>query len=75
MKAERAADLSAITKDTLFWSDLGDNRVGPILRDLTEALAESGDPEFVRRVASRMRRMASSLECMSRRMEHTRKQI
>ncbi len=65
---ERHTAGAVITPDTLFWSDLGDNRIGPILRELTEALADS-DPAFVRRVAARMRLMASSLECMSRRMD------
>lgn len=50
---------------TLSWADIGDNRIGPLMRELIEALADSGDPHLVRHVARRMRLLASSLECMS----------
>lgn len=56
---------------TIEWADLGDNRVGPLLRELIEALADSDDPHFVRSTARRIRLMASSLESMSHRMAET----
>jgi hypothetical protein len=59
---------TCITADTLYWADIGDNRVGPLMRELIEALADSGDPHFVRHSARRVRLIASSLESMSHRM-------
>lgn len=59
---------SCITAETLYWADIGDNRVGPLMRELIEALADSDDPHFVRQTARRIRLLASSLESMSHRM-------
>jgi hypothetical protein len=53
------------TPATLSWADIGDIRIGPLMRELIEALAESEDPHLVRNVAQRMRRLSSSLVCMS----------
>ena len=57
-----------IIGEALYWADAGDNRVGPLMRELIEALAESDDPHFVRNTARRVRLMASSLESMAWRM-------
>lgn len=57
--------------ETLYWADIGDNRVGPLLRELIEALADSDDPHFVRKVAQRMTRLSSSLNSMAYRMAET----
>lgn len=54
-----------------YWADIGDNRVGPLMRELTEALADSGDPHFVRAVSRRLRLMSSSLDSMAGRMAET----
>lgn len=63
------------SKETLSWANIGDNRIGPLMRELIEALAESGDPHLVRHISRRMRLLASSLECMSSEMaaNHDRK--
>jgi hypothetical protein len=57
-----------VTPETLFWAEIGDNRIGPLMRELIEALAESNDPHLVRKVSRRIRLMASSLEAMSHHM-------
>ena len=59
---------SCITAETLYWAEIGDNRIGPLMRELIEALAESDDPHFVRLVARRTRLLSSSLESMAHRM-------
>jgi len=60
-----------VTSDALYWADIGDNRVGPIMRELIEALADSDDPHFVRQTARRIRLLASSLESMAHKMAET----
>ena len=60
-----------ITAETLYWADIGDNRVGPLMRELIEALADSEDPHFVRSTARRVRLLASSLETMAHEMAET----
>lgn len=57
--------------ETIYWADIGDNRVGPLLRELIEALADSDDPHFVRSVAQRITRLSSSLNSMAHRMAET----
>lgn len=54
-----------LTQDAMYWSQLGDNRVGPLIAELIEALADSEDPHMVRNVARRLRMLAGSLESMS----------
>lgn len=60
-----------VTSDALHWADLGDNRVGPLIREMIEALADSDDPHFVRQTARRIRLLASSLETMAHKMAET----
>ena len=65
-----------LKQDAMYWADVGDNRVGPIIRELIEALADSGDPHFVRKISRRVRLLASSLETMAHYMtaDHDRKE-
>ena len=56
-----------------FWADLGDNRVGPLLRELIEALADANDPHLTRKVARRIRLLSSSLDSMALDMVHDRR--
>jgi len=60
-----------VTSGALYWADIGDNRVGPLMRELIEALADSDDPHFVRQTARRIRLLASSLESMAHVMAAT----
>lgn len=53
-----------------FWADLGDNRVGPLLRELIEALEDANDPHMTRKVARRIRMLSSSLDSMALDMSH-----
>lgn len=64
-----------VTEGAMYWADVGDNRVGPLMRELIEALADSGDPHFVRKMSRRIRLLSSSLETMAHRMaaDHDRK--
>lgn len=57
--------------DALYWADIGDNRVGPLIRELIEALADSGDPHFVRKTARRLHLLSSSLNSMAHKMAET----
>ena len=43
------------------WADLKDNRVGPILRELADAIEETDDDETLRKIANRLKFMASSV--------------
>ena len=55
-----------------FWADLGDNRIGPLLREMIEALEEANDPHMTRKVARRIRMLSSSLDSMALDMVHDR---
>lgn len=43
------------------WADLGDNRLGPILKELVEATIEDGDPDKIYRLANRLKFLSSSM--------------
>lgn len=60
--------MSDITKDAMYWANVGDNRVGPLMRELIEALAESDDPHFVRQISRRIQLLSSSLNSMAHKM-------
>lgn len=48
--------------ETLYhWADLGDNRIGPLLRELVEA-ACCEDRQRIEIIAARLRYIASSLQ-------------
>lgn len=51
-----------------YWADLGDNRVGPILRDLVDALADCDDADKLRRIASRLKFLSSSVNSHANRI-------
>lgn len=59
------------TDATYYWAEIGDNRVGPIMRELIDALADCDDPHFVRKTARRLRLLSSSLESMASSMAAT----
>jgi hypothetical protein len=65
----------SITAETLYWADTGDNRIGPLLRELIEALADTNDPHLVKAMARRIHMLSSSLNSMAHRMaeNHERK--
>lgn len=51
-----------------YWADIGDNRVGPILKELVDALADCEEPEALRRIASRLKFMSSSVNSHANRL-------
>lgn len=53
------------TEGAMYWAEIGDNRVGPLMREMIEAIADSDDPHFIRSVALRIRRLAGSLETIA----------
>lgn len=53
-----------------FWADLGDNRIGPIIREMIDALEDSESPHLVRKVSRRLRMLSSSLDAMALEMPH-----
>ena len=46
------------------WADLDDNRIGPILRQLAEAIEETDDDETLRRIANRLKFMSGSVHTL-----------
>lgn len=43
------------------WADLGDNRIGPILRELANAIEETEDDETLRKIANRLKFMSGAV--------------
>lgn len=52
-----------------FWVDLGDNRIGPLLSALAQAIEDTDDPETLHRLSSRLQRMSSSVKDLAREKE------
>ena len=44
-----------------YWADVGDNRLGPLLRELVEALEECDDPDFIKKIGNRLKFLSSSV--------------
>ena len=49
-----------------YWADLGDNRIGPILKELVAAIEETDDSDLLYRLAVRMKFMSGSVNSLSR---------
>lgn len=54
-----------LTTHALHWADIGDNRIGPIMRELVEAIADCADPHEVRRIARNLKFLSSSINSMA----------
>ena len=55
------------TRDNLrYWADLGDNRVGPLMRELADAIADTDDADTLYRLHRRLMSMANIAGQMSR---------
>lgn len=54
-----------LTIHAMHWADIGDNRIGPIIRDLIEAIADCSDPHEVRRIARNLKFLSSSINSMA----------
>lgn len=52
-----------------YWADVGDNRIGPILLELVEALIDEGDADKMKKVANRLKFMSGSLHSYASRIE------
>ena len=55
------------------WADLEDNRVGPILRELAEAIEATDDPVMLSRISSRLRYMNGPVNSLRQRAEKARR--
>lgn len=51
------------------WADLKDNRIGPLLRELAEAIEDTDDVELLSRISSRLRYMSGSVNSLRQRKE------
>ena len=51
------------------WADVGDNRFGPILRELVDTITDCEDPEKLRCIANRLKFMSSSIHSYRRQLE------
>lgn len=56
-----------------YWADIGDNRVGPLLRELVDVMVDCDDPDKLRRVASRLKFMSGSLNSYANRLDKARR--
>lgn len=54
-----------LTTDALHWADIGDNRVGPLMRELISAIAECSDPHQVKSIARNLKFLSSSVNTMA----------
>lgn len=54
-----------LTSAALHWADIGDNRVGPLMRELVVAISEITDPHEVRRIARNLKFLSSSINSMA----------
>jgi len=53
---------SPISAEALrYWADMGDNRIGPILAELVEAILEEDDPSKLTKLGNRLKFMSSSV--------------
>lgn len=52
-----------------YWADLGDNRVGPIMRELVDALVDCDDTDKLRRIASRLKFLSGSVYSLANRVD------
>ena len=46
------------------WADLDDNRIGPLLKELAQAIEETDDDETLRKTANRLKFMAGSVHSL-----------
>ena len=50
------------------WADLGDNRIGPIMNELAEAIADLEDSDQIARIGNRLKFMSSSVTSFASRL-------
>lgn len=43
------------------WADLGDNRVGPLMMQMAEAIEETSDPALLSKISSRLKFMSGAV--------------
>jgi hypothetical protein len=53
-----------------YWADLGDNRIGPILLQLVDAIQDSDDTDTLRKLANRLKFMSGSIHSFIFIVEH-----
>ena len=44
-----------------YWADVGDNRFGPIMKELADAVLAEDDPVKLTKIANRLKFMSSSV--------------
>jgi len=49
-----------------YWADLGDNRIGPILKDLVAAIDETDSADLLQRLSVRLKFMAGSVNSLAK---------
>jgi len=49
------------------WADMGDNRIGPILRELARAIEETRDDETLRQIQNRLKFMSGAVNSQRQR--------
>lgn len=54
----------------MYWADLGDNRIGPILKELVLAIGDTEDDETLRKIANRLKFMSGSVHSIRNRKKH-----
>lgn len=58
--------MNAGSDDRYYWADTGDNRVGPIMRELIDAMHDC-DADKLSRVATRLKFLSSEMQSLAHR--------
>lgn len=61
--------MAASPEHMLYWADLGDNRIGPVMRELVEAIADCDDPDLIKRISVRLKFLSSSVNSYANNMK------
>jgi hypothetical protein len=60
-----------LIKEAMYWADIGDNRIGPLIRELIEVIGETENPHVVKQTARRIRMLSSSFDCIAHQKSFT----
>jgi len=59
--------MSEPTEYMEYWADVGDNRIGPLMRELVEAIADCDDPDAIKKISVRLKFLSSSVNSYANR--------
>lgn len=59
--------MTPTTEHMEYWADVGDNRIGPLMRELVEAIADCDNPDTIKRISVRLKFLSSSVNSYANR--------